>query len=73
MGTIVFKSFRLLPGALSSLQVIVKIISVLDAMFYPHTISASWRKAKSIALDTVNIGHMEYQTKNQMTSQSLKH
>ena len=55
MGTIVFKSFRLLPGAVSSLQVIVIIISVLDTMFYPHTISAAWRKAKSVALDIVNV------------------
>lgn len=46
MIAIVFKSFRLLPGALSSLQVIVIVISVLDAMFYPYT-SAAWRRGES--------------------------
>lgn len=41
LAPIVFISFRLLPDALSSLQVIVEIISVLNAMFHPHTIGAT--------------------------------
>lgn len=41
-----FKSFRFLPCALSSLQVIVVVISVLNTMFHPHTISAACEKAE---------------------------
>lgn len=55
LAIFMFKSFRLLPGALSSLQVIVVVISVLDGMFYPNTISAAWRKAESAPLDTANV------------------
>ena len=50
-----FKFFRLLPGALSSLQVIVVVISVLDAVFYPHTVCVAWRKAETAPLNTVHI------------------
>lgn len=41
LATAVLKSFRLLPEAPSSLQVIVVVIFVLKAMFHPHAISAT--------------------------------
>lgn len=44
MATIVLKAFRRLPGALSSFQVIIVVISVFDAVLHPQAISASCRK-----------------------------
>lgn len=70
MVTTVFESFRLLPGALSCLQVIVVVIPVLEAMFYPHTISAAWRKAESAPLDKVNV-ISNAKSDNKMTSHCL--
>lgn len=55
MATIVFKLIRLLPGALSSFQIIEVVIFILDAVFYPNTISAAWKKAESAPLNTVHL------------------
>lgn len=41
---LLFKSFRLLPAALPSLQIIEVVVSVLDAVFDPNTITAAWSK-----------------------------
>lgn len=52
IASVVFKSFRLLPGTLTSLQVIEEVVSILDAVLYPLTIIAAWRKAGSTIIVT---------------------
>lgn len=68
LAAIVLKVFRLFPGALSSFQVIVVVISVFDAMFHPHTISAACSKEKNAPL---NIEHFIDPLRKKMAS--LKH
>lgn len=65
MMRVVLESFWLLPGALSCLQAVVIVISVLKAMLYPHTIRAAWRKVESFPLDKVHTTIKEKQESSQ--------